>query len=131
MVRWIEEERGNDVPFDSSTGFQLPNGAARSPDASWIGLDRWQALMPEQRQGFIPLCPDFVIELRSPSDSLVKLQEYMENGARLGWLIDPQNRRVEVYRSGQETVILENPETLSGEDVLVEFVLDLKRIWSK
>ncbi|MBD2005300.1 MULTISPECIES: Uma2 family endonuclease [Cyanophyceae] len=118
--------------FDSSSGFKLPNGANRSPDASWIRRDRWDALTAEEQQGFAPICPDFVIELRSKSDSLKelqeKMQEYMENGARLGWLIDRKNQRVEIYRQGQDVEILENPATLSGEDVLPGFVLDLKQI---
>ena len=134
LVKWIEEQGGHGVPFDSSTGFKLPNGADRSPDASWITSERWHALSAEQRQGFIPLCPDFVIELRSPSDSLSKLQnkmqEYMDNGASLGWLISPQSKKVEIYRTNQQKKILENPETLSGEDVLPGFTLDLRRVWS-
>ncbi len=120
------------LAFDSSSGFKLPNGANRSPDASWIRRDRWDALTAEEQQGFAPICPDFVIELRSKSDSLKelqeKMQEYMENGARLGWLIDRKNKRVEIYRQGQDVEIIENPATLSGEDVLPGFVLDLKQI---
>ena len=120
--------------FDSSTGFKLPNGANRSPDASWVKRDRWFALTPEQRKKFLPLCPDFVVELRSPSDALKetqeKMQEYIDNGARLGWLIDPQTRRVEIYRQNQDVEILENPATLSGSDVLPGFVLDLNCIIS-
>lgn len=120
------------LAFDSSSGFKLPNGANRSPDASWIRRDRWDALTAEEQQGFAPICPDFVIELRSKSDSLKelqeKMQEYMENGARLGWLIDRKNQRVEIYRQGQDVEILENPATLSGEDVLSGFILDLKQI---
>ncbi|VXD14217.1 Uma2 family endonuclease [Planktothrix paucivesiculata] len=119
--------------FDSSTGFKLPNGADRSPDASWIKRDRWDTLTPKQREKFVPLCPDFVIELRSASDTLKPLQnkmvEYQENGAKLGWLIDPQNKRVEIYRPDQEVEILENPPTLSGENVLPGFILDLTLIW--
>ncbi len=118
--------------FDSSGGFTLPNGADRSPDASWIRGERWDALTPEQKEKFLPLCPDFVVELRSPSDSLKKIQgkmqEYVDNGARLSWLIDRKNKRVEIYRSGRDVEILENPATLSGEDVLPEFVLDLTPI---
>jgi Uma2 family endonuclease len=118
--------------FDSSTGFKLPNGADRSPDASWVRRERWEALTPEQREKFLPLCPDFAIELRSPSDSLKKIQEkmqeYIENGARLGWLIDRKNRRVEIYRPGRDVETIENPVTLSGEDVLPGFVLDLTAI---
>ncbi|MEG4250293.1 Uma2 family endonuclease [Microcoleus sp. Pol10D4] len=120
------------VAFDSSGGFRLPNGADRSPDASWVKKERWDALTPEQKDSFAPLCPDFVVELRSRTDSLKKLQEkmqeYIENGAKLGWLIDRQNRRVEIYRPGQDVEILENPATLSGEDVLPGFVLNLEEI---
>ncbi|NWF58131.1 MAG: Uma2 family endonuclease [Fischerella sp.] len=118
--------------FDSSTGFKLPNGADRSPDASWIAIERWESLSREQRRKFLPLCPDFVVELCSPTDSLnktrEKMQEYIENGARLGWLIDAEARRVEIYRPGTDVEILENPSTLSGEDVLPGFVLDLTTI---
>ncbi|MCW6053200.1 Uma2 family endonuclease [Lyngbya sp. CCAP 1446/10] len=128
------------VVFDSSGGFTLPNGADRSPDASWVKKERWDALTPEQKDSFAPLCPDFVVELReaklsrreSKTDSLKKLQdkmqEYIDNGARLGWLIDRQNRRVEIYRPGQDVEILQNPATVSGEDVLPGFVLDLAEI---
>ncbi len=118
--------------FDSSGGFKLPNGADRSPDASWVRRERWKALTPEQREKFLPLCPDFAVELRSPSDSLKKIQEkmqeYIDNGARLGWLIDRKNKRVEIYRPGRDVEIIENPATLSGEDVLPGFVLDLTPI---
>jgi len=120
------------VVFDSSAGFKLPNGSDRSPDASWVKRERWEALTPEQQETFAPLSPDFVIELRSPSDSLkalqTKMQEYMDNGVRLGWLIDRKNQRVEIYRQGQELEIVSSPATLSGEDVLPGFVLDLKDI---
>ncbi|MCG5057977.1 MAG: Uma2 family endonuclease [Limnoraphis sp. WC205] len=119
--------------FDSSTGFKLPNGADRSPDASWVKRDRWESLTAEQREKFIPLCPDFVVELRSASDRLKtlqdKMQEYRDNGAKLGLLIDPQNKRVEIYRPDQEVEIQENPKTLSGENILPGFVLDLTVIW--
>ncbi|MGK7886134.1 MAG: Uma2 family endonuclease, partial [Crocosphaera sp.] len=123
------------IAFDSSTGFKLPNKADRSPDASWIPLEKWNNLTPQQRQKFLPLCPDFVIELRSPSDSLKTLQnkmkEYLENGTKLGWLINPKTKQVEIYRQGKDVEILDNdnPKTLSGEDVLPDFVLDLKLIW--
>ncbi len=110
LVKWVEEQGGSGIPFDSSTGFRLPNGADRSPDASWVSLERWEALTLDERKGFIPLCPDFVIELRSQSDSLSKLQtkmqEYMDNGARLGWLLNPQSKQVEVYPAGQSKEIL-------------------------
>ena len=119
--------------YDSSTGFILPNGATRSPDASWVSKERLDALTPSQRQGFIPLCPDFVIELRSNSDRLgtlrSKMREYIENGAKLGWLIDSQNRTVEIYRQDREVEIVENPIELSAEELLPGFVLNLKRIW--
>ncbi len=121
------------VTFDSSAGFKLPNGANRSPDSSWILKERWEALTLEQRSRFAPICPDFVMELMSPSDSLkatqAKMQEYQENGARLGWLINRKDRQVEVYRIGQPVEILKSPTTLSGEDVLPDFVLDLASIW--
>ena len=121
------------ITFDSSTGFKLPNKADRSPDASWIPLEKWNNLTPQQRQKFLPLCPDFVIELRSPSDSLKTLQnkmkEYLENGTKLGWLINPKAKQVEIYRQGKEVEILDNPTTLSGEDILPNFVLDLESIW--
>ncbi len=118
--------------FDSSTGFKLPNGANRSPDASWITIEKWESLTTEQRRKFLPLCPDFVTKLPSPTDSLKKIrekmQEYIENGARLGWLINVEAKQVEIYRPGRDVEILENPTTLSGEDVLPEFVFDLTTI---
>ena len=119
--------------FDSSTGFVLPNGARRSPDLSWLTLDRWQSLTPEQRRRFIPLCPDFAVELMSDSDDLTLLQakmlEYLENGLRLGWLIMPQTKQVEVYRPGPAVEILDNPKTLRGEAVLPGFEMNLEPIW--
>jgi Uma2 family endonuclease len=119
--------------FDSSTGFHLPSGADRSPDAAWVRQEKWDALTPEQREGFIPLSPDFVVELRSKTDSMKslqnKMQEYMENKVRLGWLIDRKNRKVEIYRLSQAVEVLENPVTLSGENVLPGFVLDLTEVW--
>lgn len=138
--------------FNSSTGFRLPNGANRSPDASWVRLDRWEALTSEQRQGFPPLAPDFVVDLRSPSDQLgtgrfwtgrfqtcpdwpdlqEKMQEYRQNGVRLGWLINPEcasgSWQVEIYRAKQEKEVLESPTRLSGEDVLPGFLLGLSEI---
>lgn len=119
--------------FGSSTGFKLLNGSDRSPDASWILKERWEALTPEQQAKFAPICPDFVVELMSPSDSLkvtqAKMQEYQDNGARLGWLINRHDREVEVYRIGKPKEVLQNPSSLSGEDVLPEFVLSLEEIW--
>jgi Uma2 family endonuclease len=121
------------VVFDSSGGFKLPNGADRSPDAAWIPLEKWQALTPQQKERFLPLSPDFVIELMSPSDNLEtarkKMQEYLDNGTRLGWLINRKTREVEIYRQGQAVEILTNPESLSGESILPEFSLNLTLIW--
>ena len=118
--------------FGSSTGFKLPNGSDRSPDASWILKERWEALTPEQQSKFAPICPDFVIELMSPSDNLkvtqAKMQEYIENGAKLGWLLDRRANIVEIYRPNQVVEVLTNPEVLSGEDVLPEFSLDLRSL---
>ncbi|MDY7012815.1 MAG: Uma2 family endonuclease [Cyanobacteriota bacterium] len=119
--------------FDSSTGFTLPNGAIRAPDASWVSQERWDALTPEQKGTFAQICPDFVLELRSSSDPLKsvrdKMREYMENGAKLGWLLDPQHRRVEIYRPGLAVAVLENPAELLGEEILPGFVLNLRRVW--
>jgi Uma2 family endonuclease len=132
LSAWFEAHDELGEAFDSSTGFILPNGANRSPDAAWLSRERWQSLTPEQQKSFVPLCPDFVIELRSESDSLLKLQakmrEYMDNGAKLAWSIDPQNKRVEIYRQNRDVEILENPIELSGEDVLPGFVLNLRRV---
>ncbi|NJN20484.1 MAG: Uma2 family endonuclease [Leptolyngbya sp. RL_3_1] len=119
--------------FDSSTAFMLPNNAIRSPDASWVCPQRWNALTPQQKGTFAKVCPDFVLELRSSSDVLqplqAKMQEYLENGARLGWLINPQQQQVEIYRAGQTVEILAQPNQLSGEEVLQGFVLKLQRIF--
>jgi Uma2 family endonuclease len=126
---------GTGKGFDSSTGFTLPNGAKRSPDAAWVTLERWRQLTDAQRKELPPLCPDFVVELRSQTDSLVplqeKMQEYIENGARLGWLIDADNRRVYIYRPQQEIEVLENPSTVSGEPVLHGFTLNVQQLWSE
>ena len=131
LVVW-NRQRKLGVVFDSSTGFSLPNGAKRSPDASWLSLERWNALTAQQRKRFLPLCPDFVIELMSETDALEdaqeKMIEYISNGLRLGWLLDPKNKRVEVYRQGQPVEVLQSPTTLSGEDVLPGFVLELSQI---
>lgn len=119
--------------FDSSTGFKLLNGADRSPDAAWIAQARWDRLTPEQQDKFPPICPDFVVELMSPSDTLekvqAKMQEYLANGARLGWLLNRKGKQVEVYRPNQPVELLTFPTTLSGERILPEFVLDLSEIW--
>jgi Uma2 family endonuclease len=132
LFNWADAD-GTGIAFDSSCDFKLPSGADRSPDAAWIQLERWNALTQQQKERFLPLCPDFVIELLSPSDSLKvaqdKMQEYQENGTRLGWLINRKSRQVEIYRQGQEVEVLENPATLSGEDVLPGFTLNLELIW--
>ena len=129
---WYKEHKESGKAFDSSTGFTLPNGAIRSPDASWISRHRWDALTTGQKGSFAQICPDFVVELRSPSDSLPilrkKMQEYMDNGATLGWLIDPQNQRVEIYRQNKPVEILESPTTLSGDEVMPGFILDLEPV---
>ena len=122
--------------FDSSAGFKLPNGALRSPDASWILNSRLDALTSDERNGFFSICPDFVIELRSISDSLTdlrtKMEEYMDNGARLGWLIDPLSspKQVYIYRPQTDAEILDDPETVSAEPELRGFTLNLNRIWN-
>ena len=129
---WAKRD-GTGAVFDSSGGFNLPNGATRSPDAAWVLRSRLAALTSAQREKFIPLCPDFVIEIRSPSDSFTalqaKMQEYIDNGARLGWLIDPLQRRVYIYRPQSLPEILDNPAMLSGDPVLPGFTLDLSEIW--
>jgi Uma2 family endonuclease len=124
---------GSGVGFDSSTGFILPNGAERSPDLAWVKRERWDALNDEQRRKFAPLCPDFVVELRSPSDALaelnVKMLEYVENGASLGWLVDAEERRVYVYRPALPTECLEAPSQLSGEPVLPGLSIETTILW--
>ncbi|MDJ1168230.1 Uma2 family endonuclease [Roseofilum sp. BLCC_M154] len=132
LCAWNRQTKRGKV-FDSSGCFQLPNGANRAPDSSWVQLERWNQLTEEEKDRFAPLCPDFVVELMSPSDSLPKTQakmtEYLNNGARLGWLINRKRRQVEVYRPQQDVEILDNPQTVSGESVLPGFVLDLATIW--
>lgn len=121
------------ITFDSSCGFKLPNGAIRSPDAAWIPLEKWEGLTVQEREKFLPICPDFVIELCSPSDNLNvledKMEEYRENGTRLGWLLDPKQRQVMIYRQAQPVEIIEHPQSLSGENILPGFVLEIARIW--
>lgn len=115
--------------YDSSTGFRLPNGAIRSPDAAWVIQSRWNALTPSQRKKWVPLCPDFIVELKSPSDEVedlrLKMQEYIENGLLLGWLIDPDTQMVEVYRVGKSIEFLNSPTELSGDEIMPGFVLNL------
>jgi Uma2 family endonuclease len=134
QVWFWNRQNGLGKAFDSSTGFKLPNGATRSPDVSWIKIETWNALTPEQRKKFLPLCPDFVIELVSESDDLAdtqaKMREYIANGLRLGWLINPKNKQVEIYRPNQEIEVLQSPANLSGENVLPGFILDLQPIFS-
>lgn len=121
------------VCFDSSSIFALPNNARRSPDASWVKREKWDSLSERQKEGFAPICPDFVVELRSPSDSLAtlhsKMLEYIANGASLGWLIDPFKRRVYVYTPDQELVVLENPQIVCGDPLLPGFKLKTDRLW--
>lgn len=125
---WNRQTKSGKV-FSSSTIFRLPNGANRSPDAAWIGLERWEALTQEEREKFPPICPDFAIELRSRTDTLKplqeKMQEYLANGLRLGWLINPQNSEVEIYRPNQSVEVISLPAVLSGEDILPGFELPL------
>ena len=132
LFNWTDAD-GTGIAFDSSTGFKLPNGADRSPDASWIKLERWDALTDEEKRKFPPICPDFVIELLSPSNSLKttqeKMKEYIDNGVRLGILINRKSRQVEIYRPGKEVEVLDSPTTVSGEEVLKGFVLNLGMIW--
>ena len=120
------------VVFDSSTMFQFPSGAFRSPDAAWIILTRWNSLSQSEKETFPPIVPDFIIELRSVSDSLKelqdKMQEYIDNGVKLGWLINPKNKQVEIYRANGSREVLDNPINLSGENILLGFVLDLTEI---
>jgi Uma2 family endonuclease len=129
---WTRRDQAG-VAFDSSGGFKLPNGATRSPDAAWVRRSHLAGLTEEQKQKFLPLCPDFVIELRSPTDNLQavldKMQEYLDNGAQLGWLLDPLTRRVHVYLPQRPPEILDAPNTLSADPLLPGFVLDLRKIW--
>ncbi len=129
---WADRE-GAGVAFDSSTGFELPNGAIRSPDVAWVRRTRLAGLPPESLERFLPLCPDFVIELKSPSDPLAtvqeKMREYIANGAQLGWLIDPTSRCVYVYRPDGSVEREDQPQRLAGDPVLPGFVLDLGPIW--
>jgi Uma2 family endonuclease len=133
MRAWATADRTG-VGFDSSTGFILPNGAMRAPDAAWVLRSRLVPLSRETKERFIPLSPDFLVELRSPSDKLpdlqAKMEEYRENGVRLGWLIDPQERRVHVYRQGRPVEVLEDPAQVSGDPELSGFVLDLGPVWA-
>lgn len=133
IADWAARD-GRGVCFDSSAGFDLPNGANRSPDVSWLSLTRLHSLTPEQRDGFLPLCPDLTVELRGRNDALLelqeKLEEYVSNGATLGWLIDPTEKRVHVYRRGSSPEILAEPASLSGEPDFPGLTVDLSLIWN-
>ena len=132
---WVwSEQDGTGITFSSNTGFELSTGAERSPDASWIQLERWNALSPEQERKFAPICPDFVVELKSSSDNLQtlkeKMEEYMnEPGIQLGWLIDRKQRKVYIYRPGLPEECLDNPATVSDESVLPGFILNMSKVW--
>ena len=132
LGNWARQDQTG-VAFDSSTGFVLPSGAKRSPDASWVERSQLARLTPEQKQKFLPLCPDFVIELRSPSDGLAdtqaKMEEYRDNGARLGWLLDAAERRVHVYQPGVEALMVDQPGEVSADPILPGFTLDLALVW--
>ena len=130
---WSNQD-GTGICFDSSTGFKLSTGADRSPDAAWMKLERWNSLSEEQQEKFAPICPDFVVELRSPSDNLKPLQEKMaeymsEPGIQLGWLIDRKNRKVYIYRPGLPEECLDNPATVSADPVLPGFILNMSKVW--
>ena len=129
---WAEKD-GTGKGFDSSTVFSLPNGAKRSPDLAWVRNQRWNRLTKKQREMFPPLCPDFVVELRSPSDSIrylkSKMREYIENGAQLGWLIDPFEKKVYVYRPKSAVEVLDDPEKVSGKPLLRGFTLNVRALW--
>ncbi|MBC6473014.1 MAG: Uma2 family endonuclease [Hormoscilla sp. GM102CHS1] len=134
QIQSWNRQTGLGVAFDSSTAFRLPNSANRSPDVSWVTKERWHQLTPEERETFPPLCPDFVVELRSRTDTMKslreKMQEYLDNGTRLGWLIDPKNKIVEIYRRDRKVEVLTASTSLSGENVLPGFILDLQPIFS-
>ena len=132
LEAWARTD-GTGICFSSLAGFTLPNGAIRSPDASWIKRDKWELLTDKEKNGFAPICPDFVIELRSRSDRLAdlfdKMLEYTQNGLSLGWLIDSSERRVYVYRPHQELIVLQNSRTVSGDPLLPGFTLDVTELW--
>jgi len=132
LEAWARKD-ATGVCFASCAGFTLPNNAICSPDASWMRREKWDSLGPEQKDRFARICPDFVAELRSRTDRLPvllsKMEEYIANGASLGWLIDPSTRRVYIYRPDEEIVVLENPETVSGEPLLPGFTLNVAELW--
>jgi Uma2 family endonuclease len=132
LTNWAKKD-GTGLTFDSACLFILPNGANRGPDAAWVRKDRWDALTAAEQEEGVPLCPDFVVELISPSDRLTvirkKMDEYIANGARLGWLIDPYEKQIHVYRPGKPVDILDNPPAVSGDPILPGFTLHLEEIW--
>ena len=133
---WLWNEQTQlGITFDSSAGFNLPNGADRSPDATWIAIERWNLLTLEQKRKFAPIAPDFVIELRSASDSMKplrdKMVEYVNNGVRLAWLIDPQTRTVEIYEPSEEVEVLYDPDYVAGDPILPGFRLNMQKVWGK
>ena len=134
LMAWTEKD-ATGVCFGNTAGFTLPNGAIRSPDASWIKREKWDSLTNQQKKRFGPWCPDFVVELRSPGDRLSELRdkmvEYMETGASLGWLIDPFKRQVYVYRPNEELIVLDNPASISADPLLPGFELNLSELWSE
>jgi Uma2 family endonuclease len=132
VAAWVMKD-GTGEGFGANTAFTLPNGAIRSPDASWMTREKWDSLTDFQKERFSAICPDFVVELRSRTDSLLtllnKMEEYIANGATLGWLIDPHKRRVYVFKAGEEMVVLENPTVVSGDPLLPGFELQMEEIW--
>ena len=132
LFNWAKQD-GTGVCFSNTAGFTLPNGAIRSPDASWLKREKWERLTARERKGFAPICPDFVVELRSETDRISqlcsKMEEYIANGAALGWLLDPLTRQVYLYRPNEEVVILENPEVVSGSPLLPGFELNTVGLW--
>ncbi|BAB75606.1 Uma2 family endonuclease [Anabaena sp. FACHB-709] len=131
---WWNSQNNLGKAFDSSTGFKLPNGATRSPDASWVKMERWEILTPQQRKKYLPLCPDFAVELVSETDDVedtqAKMLEYLANGLQLGWLINPKDKLVIIYRPHQAPEVLQSPISLSGENVLPGFILNLQPIFA-
>ena len=132
LGEWIKKD-GRGIGFDSSAGFTLPNGAVRAPDAAWVLREKWDALTKEERMKFAPVVPNFVIEIRSQSEALrqqkSKMEEYLAAGAELGWLIDPFDRKVHIYRQSEQPKVLEDPASVSGDPELPGFVLDLTQVW--
>jgi Uma2 family endonuclease len=132
FYNWMQSDETG-FGFDSSAGFTLPNGAVRAPDLAWIRKERWEVLSEDEQEEFAPICPDFVVELLSRTDRLEtikdKMQEYIDNGAQLGWLIDSRERDVYVYRPDEEVVCLSDPETISGGPLLPNFEFDVRRLW--